>query len=93
MLGHLWYLNYSDPRACRMTGMTRYACFVVRGGEIVAPFATMRFDDSLLRLLGPGFVALGAERERIAASETYERRRLASITTPGVLVEGLQLTL
>ena len=93
LLGHLWYLNYSDLRACRMTGMTRYACFVVRGGEIVAPFAPMRFDDSLLRLLGPGLVALGAERERIAAGETYERRRLASITTPGVLVEGLQLTL
>ncbi len=92
-IGHLWYLNYSDLHACRMTGMTRYACFVVRGGEIVAPFAPMRFDDSLLRLLGSGLIGLTATRERIVAAETYERRRLASITTPGALAEGLLLTL
>jgi len=92
-IGHLWYLNYSDLHACRMTGMTRYACFVVRGGEIVAPFAPMRFDDSLLRLLGSGLLGLTATRERIVAAETYERRRLASITAPGALVDGLQLTL
>ena len=33
-IGNLWYLGYSDRQACRMTGMTRFACFLVERGEI-----------------------------------------------------------
>ena len=75
------------------TFLTRSAGFVGRGGESGAPFAPMRVDDSLVRLLGSGLLGLTATRERIVAAETYERRRLASITAPGALVDGLQLTL
>ncbi|RBJ69411.1 TldD/PmbA family protein, partial [Pseudomonas sp. MWU12-2534b] len=42
-LSNLWYLNFSDRSACRITGMTRFACFWVEDGRIVAPLGVMRF--------------------------------------------------
>ena len=51
-IGNLWYLNYSDRPAGRMTGMTRFATFWVEGGRIVAPVTPLRFDDTLYRMLG-----------------------------------------
>ena len=32
-VSNLWYLNYSDRRACRMTGMPRFACLWVENGD------------------------------------------------------------
>ena len=51
-VGNLWYLNYSDRPACRMTGMTRFATFWVEDGKIVAPVDVLRFDDTIYRMLG-----------------------------------------
>jgi predicted Zn-dependent protease len=34
-ISDLHYLNYSDRQACRMTGMTRFACLWVEDGELV----------------------------------------------------------
>src|SRR6185295_6107619 len=62
-VGNLWYLNYSDRNACRMTGMTRFATFWVENGVIVAPLNVMRFDDSAYRFLGCNLNALTAARE------------------------------
>ena len=92
-ISNLWYLNYSDRAACRMTGMTRYACFLVEDGELVAPLNVMRFDDDVLRLFGPGLVGLTATPKFIPNSDTYGARRLGSVTTPAAVVEGLALTL
>ena len=92
-VSNLWYLNYSDRQACRMTGMTRFACFWVEGGEPVAPLAVMRFDDSFLRMFGEGLVALTDRAESIPQSDTYKQRLLSSVTTPGALVDGWRLTL
>jgi len=92
-ISNLWYLNYSDRQACRMTGMTRFACFKVEHGALVAPLNVMRFDDSFLRLFGEGLVALTDTAEEFIGSDTYERRQLSSVTTPGAIVEGLNLTL
>ncbi len=39
-----------------ITGMTRYACFWVEKGEIVAPIENLRFDDYLYRFLGEGLI-------------------------------------
>ena len=36
-LNNLWYLNFSDRPAARVTGMTRFAAFWVEGGEIKQP--------------------------------------------------------
>jgi len=41
-VSNLHYLNYSDRQACRMTGMTRFACFWVENGELVAPIRPNR---------------------------------------------------
>jgi predicted Zn-dependent protease len=92
-VSNLWYLNYSDRQACRMTGMTRYACFWVERGKLVAPLNVMRFDDDALRLFGPGLVALTDTPEFVPNSDTYGARQLASITTPAAVVEGFRLTL
>lgn len=92
-IGNLHYLNYSDRQACRMTGMTRFACFWVEDGKIVAPIPVMRFDDSFLRMFGPGLVALTDHAELVPADGTYSARQLQSITAPGAIVEGFALTL
>src|SRR5205814_7034674 len=55
-ISNLWYLNFSDRSAGRITGMTRFATFWVEGGRIVAPVMPMRFDESIYRLLGDALV-------------------------------------
>jgi predicted Zn-dependent protease len=92
-VSNLWYLNYSDRAACRMTGMTRYACFWVERGELVAPVDVMRFDDDAFRLFGPGLVGLTDVAEVTPNSDTCGARQLSSVTAPGALVEGLRLVL
>ncbi len=92
-VSNLWYLNYSDRQACRMTGMTRYACFWVEGGELVAPVNVMRFDDDTLRLFGSGLIGLTDAAEFTPNSDTYGCRQLGSVTTPAAVVEGFKLTL
>ena len=92
-VSNLWYLNYSDRAACRMTGMTRYACFWVERGQLVAPVNVMRFDDDVLRLFGPGLVGLTDKPEFIPHGDTYGARQLGSVTTPAALVEDFALTL
>lgn len=92
-VSNLWYLNYSDRPACRMTGMTRFACFWVEGGRLIAPLQVMRFDDSFLRMFGEGLLGLTDRAEAVPENGTYLERQLSSVTTPGALVEGWRLTL
>ena len=92
-ISNLHYLNYSDRQACRMTGMTRFACWWVEDGKLVAPIQVMRFDDSLLRMFGEGLVALTDVAELVPDAATYSARQLGSVTAPGAIVEGFCLTL
>ena len=92
-ISNLHYLNYSDRQACRMTGMTRFACWWVEDGKLVAPIPVMRFDDSLLRMFGEGLVALTDVAELVPDAATYSARQLGSVTAPGAIVEGFCLTL
>ena len=92
-ISNLWYLNYSDRPACRITGMTRFACLWVEDGKPVAPIGVMRFDDSFLRMFGDGLVALTDRAELIPENGTYLERQLGSVSTPGAIVEGWRLTL
>lgn len=92
-ISNLWYLNYSDRTNCCVTGMTRFACFWVECGEIVAPLNVMRFDDSLYRLLGSQLEALTVEREFLADAGTYGGRSSASQRVPGALLAGINLVL
>ena len=92
-VANLWYLNYSDRPACRMTGMTRFATFWVEHGEIVAPVDVMRFDDTLFRMLGTYLEALTRERDMLLEANTYGERVLGSATLPGALLRELNFTL
>src|SRR6185503_18335052 len=84
-IGNLWYANYSDRPACRITGMTRFATFWVEGGKIVAPVDVLRFDDTVYRMLGTSLEALTTETEFILDAGTYQSRQLASVRLPGAL--------
>ncbi|MFS2093543.1 TldD/PmbA family protein [Pseudomonas sp. Pseusp11] len=92
-ISNLWYLNYSDQPAARLTGMTRFATFWVENGEIQAPVSTMRFDDSAYSLLGSQLEALTEERELMLSASTYSQRNTSSALLPGALVSRLTLTL
>lgn len=92
-INNLWYCNYSDRNDCRITGMTRYACFQVSGGEIQAPFESIRFDESLYRMLGQNLVNMSMQREQLIAPDTYHQRSYGSARLPGALVEDFALTL
>ncbi len=93
LVGNLWYCNWSDRNACRMTGMTRFGTFWVEHGEPIAPLAVMRFDDSLYHLLGDRLEGLTRERELLLSAETYDGRSTASSLLPGALVGGIDLAL
>lgn len=93
LIGNLWYLNFSDRAACRMTGMTRFATFWVERGEIKAPLNVMRFDDSAYRVLGENLLALTAERDLILDPSSYGERSVGSARLPGALVKDFALTL
>jgi predicted Zn-dependent protease len=92
-INNLWYLNYSDRAAGRLTGMTRFATFWVERGEIVAPLNVMRFDEIIHHLLGSQLIALTAERELIIDTHTYEKRSNYSARLPGALIAAVSFTL
>jgi predicted Zn-dependent protease len=92
-VGNLWYLNYSDRNACRLTGMTRFATFWVENGEIVAPLNVMRFDDTVYRMLGENLVDLTAARDLRVSTDTYGARSTRSMRLPGAVIADLAMTL
>lgn len=92
-VNNLHYLNYSDVPACRITGMTRFACFWVENGAIKAPLNVMRFDETAYRVLGENLLGLTREREMILAPDTYFGRSTDSMRLPGALVKDFSFTL
>jgi predicted Zn-dependent protease len=92
-INNVWYLNYSDRSACRITGMTRFATFWVEKGIIQAPLSVMRFDESIYRMFGDHLLGLTAERDFILDPSTYHERSTGSSRLPGALVEDFSFTL
>lgn len=92
-INNVWYLNYSDRSACRMTGMTRFATFWVEHGAIQAPLNVMRFDESLYRMLGEHLLGLTSEREMLLDPDTYHQRSTRSSRVPGALIDDVHFTL
>ncbi len=92
-ISNLWYCNFSDHEACRITGMTRYACFWVEKGKIVAPINVMRFDETFYNLLGKNLFGLTSQREVILDPDSYHQRSTSSARLPGLLANDFQLTL
>jgi len=92
-LSNIHYLNWSDNAGGRITGLTRYACFWVENGEIVAPIETMRFDDSFYHFFGDQLVDVEDKASINPEVETYGGRSLGATTCPGILVDSFKLTL
>lgn len=92
-VSNLHYLNWSDMFTGRITGMTRYACFWVQGGEIVAPIENLRFDETLYRFWGDRLIDFTSFQEFIPNVGTYDNRQLGGSMVPGMLVEDFTYTL
>jgi predicted Zn-dependent protease len=92
-ISNVWYLNFSDRNACRITGMTRFACLWIEDGVPQGPIEPMRFDDTLYGLLGDRLMELSRDRPLSLDPDTYEARSFCSAQLPGALVEGLNLAL
>ncbi|MDP7027856.1 MAG: TldD/PmbA family protein [Candidatus Marinimicrobia bacterium] len=92
-LSNLHYLNWSDRPGGRITGMTRYACFWVENGEVVAPIENMRFDDSIYNFFGKNLEAVTDKAHLHPTVETYDGRELGGVSCPGILLKSFELTL
>tara|TARA_Y100000768_G_C23989283_1_gene691092 strand:- start:28 stop:1353 length:1326 start_codon:yes stop_codon:yes gene_type:complete len=92
-ISNLWYLNFSDRNNGRMTGLTRFGCFLIENGKLTSPINTMRFDDSVYSMLGSNLIGLTSSRDLLIDSGTYEERSTASARLPGALVNNFKMTL
>ncbi len=92
-VSNLHYLNWSDRPAGRITGMTRYACFWVEDGELIAPIENLRFDESLYRCFGDQLINLTTSQDYIPEVGTYGYRDLGGSWVPGILVDDFTYTL
>ena len=92
-ISNLWYLNFSDRNNGRMTGLTRFGCFIIENGKLTAPINTMRFDDSVYSMLGENLIGFTSKRELLIDSGTYEERSTSSARLPGALVNNFKMTL
>lgn len=92
-VSNLHYLNWSDRPTGRITGMTRYACFWVEAGQIIAPIENLRFDESLYRCFGSNLVALTQTQDFVPEVGSYEHRDLGGMWVPGAIVDDFVYTL
>jgi predicted Zn-dependent protease len=92
-ISNLHYLNWSDQSQGRITGMTRYGCFWVEQGEIVATIKDLRFDEQLYSFFGQNLLALTDFQMMIPEINTYGSRGLGGCLVPGILVEDFTFTL
>jgi predicted Zn-dependent protease len=92
-ISNLWYLNFSDRNNGRITGLTRFGCFMVENGEYKGPINTMRFDETVYNVFGDKLVGLTDKSQLLMDSGTYEERSTHSSTIPGAIVEDFKMTL
>ncbi len=92
-LSNLHYINWSDPQAARITGMTRFACFWVEKGEIQGPIHDMRFDETLFNIFGKNLLNLTINQQVYANTSTYLKRELGAMKVPGALLQEMNFTL
>ena len=92
-ISNIHYLNWSDNLGGRITGLTRYACYWVEDGKMIAPIKTMRFDDSFYNFFGNNLEAIGETVLSRPVIETYDGRNPGETTCPGILVNDFELTL
>jgi len=92
-ISNLHYLNWSDIQKGRFTGMTRFACFYVENGKIIAPIDDLRFDESLYDVFGENLISLTNFSEAIPNVGSYGTRSLGGKSVPGIIVKDFNFTL
>jgi len=92
-LSNLHYVNFSDLKTARVTGMTRYACYWVENGQIQSPIEDMRFDVSLYDVWGDNLLELTDFTIPFLSTDTYSHRNWGGARVPGALVQNFQFTL
>jgi len=92
-ISNIHYLNWSDNLGGRITGLTRYACYWVEDGKMIAPIKTMRFDDSFYNFFGNNLEGIGEDMLSRPVIETYDGRNPGETICPGILVNDFELTL
>lgn len=89
----LHYLNWSDVQQGSITGMTRFGCFWVEKGQIVAPIKDLRFDETLYHFWGTGLEGFTNKIENFPSTGTYYHRSLGIVKAPGMLVNDFTFVL
>jgi predicted Zn-dependent protease len=92
-ISDLHYLNWSNVQQGSITGMTRFGCFWVENGKIVAPVKDMRFDESLYHFWGDGLEGFTNKGETFPKTGSYYQRELGVIKAPGMLVNDFTFVL
>jgi predicted Zn-dependent protease len=69
LVGRFWYIRQTDPRTASSTGLTRDGVWWIENGKIAYPLQNFRFNQSTVRLLGPGNVLMVGKPERVGSSE------------------------
>lgn len=89
----LHYLNWSDVQHGSITGMTRFGCFWVENGQIIAPIKDLRFDETLYHFWGTGLEGFTNKIENFPTTGTYYQRNLGIVKAPGMLVNDFTFVL
>ncbi len=92
-ISNLHYLNWSDIQRGRFTGMTRFACFYVENGKIIAPIEDLRFDESLYDVFGDNLLNITDFTQIIPNVGSYVTRSLGGKSIPGIMVKDFNFTL
>ena len=73
--------------------MTRFACFWVENGKIVAPIKDLRFDDTIYNFWGDNLEQVTDFSETELDNHTYSERSLGGTKCPGMIVKDFNFTL
>jgi len=92
-ISNLHYLNWSDVTKGRITGMTRFACFLVENGKVIAPIKDLRFDETIFNIWGDNLLAVTDFAETEVSTNTYFSRSAGGTKCPGLLVDNFSFTL
>ena len=88
LVTRFWYIRGVDPRSLSYTGLTRDGVFLIENGQITRPVSNLRFNESIIRILG-SIEAAGAP-ERVVASESGGLG--SAIVVPPLVVRDFQFT-
>jgi predicted Zn-dependent protease len=73
--------------------MTRFACFFVENGKIIAPIEDLRFDESLYDVFGDNLLNITDFNQIIPNVGSYVTRSLGGKSVPGIMVKDFNFTL